>query len=87
MTFQFAFLGTTELIVIAVVVLILFGAKKVPELMKGVGTGIKEFKKASRDVQDEMQRTMEEEARPTPQPRPAAETVAQTEKPQTESKA
>lgn len=87
MTFQFAFLGTTEIIVIAVVVLILFGAKKVPELMKGVGTGIKEFKKASRDVQDEMQRTMDEEVRPTPQPRPASETVAQTEKPQPETKA
>ena len=38
--------------IIAIVVLVIFGAKKVPELMKGVGTGIKEFKKASRDVQD-----------------------------------
>ena len=44
-----AMIGTQEMLVIAVVVLILFGAKKVPELMKGVGTGIKEFKKASKD--------------------------------------
>jgi sec-independent protein translocase protein TatA len=44
-----ALLGTTEMIVIAVVVVILFGARKIPELMKGVGTGIKEFKKASKD--------------------------------------
>lgn len=87
MTFQFAFLGTTEIIVICVVVLILFGARKVPELMKGVGTGIKEFKKASRDVQDELHRVTEEESRPAPQPRPAAETVAQSDKPQGESKA
>lgn len=87
MTFQFAFLGTTEIIVICVVVLILFGARKVPELMKGVGTGIKEFKKASRDVQDELHRVTEEEARTAPQPRPAAETVAQSDKPQGESKA
>lgn len=87
MTFQFAFLGTTEIIVICVLVLILFGAKKVPELMKGVGTGIKEFKKASRDVQDEMHRSMEEEPRPTTQPRPAAETVAQSDKSPTEPKA
>ena len=87
MTFQFAFLGTTEIIVICVLVLILFGAKKVPELMKGVGTGIKEFKKASRDVQDEMHRSMEEEPRPATQPRPAAETVAQADKLPTEPKA
>jgi sec-independent protein translocase protein TatA len=44
-----ALLGTTEMIVIVVVVVILFGARKIPELMKGVGTGIKEFKKASKD--------------------------------------
>jgi sec-independent protein translocase protein TatA len=86
MTLQFAFLGTTEIIVICVVVLILFGAKKVPELMKGVGTGIKEFKKASRDVQDEMQRTMDDEAR-TAHPRPAPDTVAPAQNPPTESKA
>ena len=86
MTFQFAFLGTTEIIVICVLVLILFGAKKVPELMKGVGTGIKEFKKASRDVQDEMHRSMEEEPRPTTQPRPAAETVAQSDQAPTDPK-
>lgn len=66
--FLIAMLGTTEIMVIAVVVLVLFGAKKVPELMKGVGTGIKEFKKASRDVQDELHRAMEE---PPPPPPPA----------------
>jgi sec-independent protein translocase protein TatA len=54
------FIGGTEIMWIAIVVLVLFGAKKVPELMKGVGTGIKEFKKASRDVQDEMQRAMDD---------------------------
>ena len=42
-------LGTTEIMIIAVVVLVLFGARKIPDLMKGVGTGIKEFKKASKD--------------------------------------
>jgi sec-independent protein translocase protein TatA len=44
-----AFLGTTEILVIAVVVVVLFGARKIPDLMKGLGTGIKEFKKASKD--------------------------------------
>lgn len=43
-------LGATELIVILVVVLLLFGGRKIPELMKGLGKGIKEFKDASKGV-------------------------------------
>jgi sec-independent protein translocase protein TatA len=50
-------LGGTELIVIAVAVLILFGSKKIPEFAKGLGQGIKEFKKATREVTDEIQNT------------------------------
>jgi sec-independent protein translocase protein TatA len=50
-TFCLAFFGTWEMIAIAVVVLVLFGAKKIPELAKGVGQGIKEFKKASKDAE------------------------------------
>jgi len=75
-----AFIGPTEILVISVVVLILFGAKKVPELMKGVGTGIKEFKKASRDVQDELQRAVDESPAPSPVPTPKkpTETVSQS---------
>ena len=38
------FIGATELIVIAVIVLLLFGGKKIPELMRGLGRGVKEFK-------------------------------------------
>ncbi len=44
-------LGTTEIILIIAVVLLLFGGKKIPELMKGIGTGIKEFKNAAKDDQ------------------------------------
>ena len=44
-----AMLGTPEILVIAVVVLVLFGARKIPELMKGMGQGVREFKKASKD--------------------------------------
>ena len=47
--------GGWEVILILAVVLILFGAKKLPELAKGLGTGIKEFKKATREVTDEIQ--------------------------------
>ncbi|MBA5792141.1 twin-arginine translocase TatA/TatE family subunit [Flavobacterium sp. xlx-214] len=41
--------GATEIILIVVVILLLFGGKKIPELMKGLGSGIKEFKDASKD--------------------------------------
>ena len=47
-------LGGWEIILILAVVLILFGAKKLPELAKGLGTGIKEFKKATREVTEEI---------------------------------
>lgn len=40
-------LGTPEILIIAVVLVLLFGAKKIPDLMKGLGSGVKEFKKAS----------------------------------------
>ena len=44
-------LGITEILVILAVVLLLFGGKKIPELMKGLGSGIKEFKNAAKDEQ------------------------------------
>lgn len=43
------FIGGPELIVIGLLVVVLFGGKKIPELMRGLGTGIKEFKKATKD--------------------------------------
>lgn len=43
------FIGTPQLILIIVVVLLLFGGKKIPELMKGLGKGVKEFKDASKN--------------------------------------
>jgi sec-independent protein translocase protein TatA len=45
-------LGTFEIILIIAVVLLLFGGKKIPELMKGLGSGIKEFKNAAKDGDD-----------------------------------
>jgi sec-independent protein translocase protein TatA len=41
-------MGATEWIVIGVVILLLFGGKKIPELMKGLGSGVKEFKNAAK---------------------------------------
>ena len=48
------FLGGQELIIILIIVVLLFGAKKIPELAKGLGSGIKEFKKASTDVEKQI---------------------------------
>ncbi len=52
------------MVLILLVVLVLFGAKKLPELAKGLGQGIKEFKKATRDVQDELQAAMDDNPPP-----------------------
>jgi len=68
MTPFFAFLGWPEIVCILIIVLVMFGAKRVPELMKGLGSGIKEFKKASREVQDEVQRAIDEEPEPPRKP-------------------
>ena len=53
-------LGTGELILIGLVVLLLFGGKKLPELMKGLGKGIKEFKEAQKDITSEIQKGMDD---------------------------
>ncbi|MEK7155141.1 MAG: twin-arginine translocase TatA/TatE family subunit [Patescibacteria group bacterium] len=42
-------LGTTELIIIALILLVLFGGKKLPEFIKGLGEAVKEFRKAAKD--------------------------------------
>jgi sec-independent protein translocase protein TatA len=67
--------GGWEIVLILAVVLILFGAKKLPELAKGLGTGIKEFKKATREVTDEIQNAGNEPARTAPAPSTAPANV------------
>ena len=46
---QAGFLGPTEIIVIVLIVILLFGGRKIPELMKGLGQGMKEFRKATKE--------------------------------------
>jgi TatA/E family protein of Tat protein translocase len=66
-----AWIGGSELMVVLVVALILFGSKRIPEFAKGLGQAMKEFKKASNDVSNEIHSAMNQEVSPPPpQPRP-----------------
>ncbi len=47
-------LGTGEIIIIAIIVLLLFGGKKIPELMKGLGKGVKNFKDGVKGLEDDI---------------------------------
>ncbi|MDX1279202.1 twin-arginine translocase TatA/TatE family subunit [Oceanihabitans sediminis] len=47
------FIGWPQVVLIAVVILLIFGGKKIPELMRGLGSGIKEFKDASKEEEEE----------------------------------
>jgi sec-independent protein translocase protein TatA len=53
--------GNTELILIALVVLLLFGGKKIPELMKGIGKGVKGFKDGMQGMEDDLKDTEKKE--------------------------
>jgi sec-independent protein translocase protein TatA len=57
----FLFIGTTEIILIALVVLLIFGGKKIPELMKGIGKGVKSFKDGVNGVEDEKDKLSQKE--------------------------
>jgi len=64
--FFLGMIGMWETVAILAVVLVLFGAKKLPELAQGMGKGIKEFRKATREVNEDLQRAFEEEDTPPP---------------------
>lgn len=52
-------LGMPEIIVITIIVLVLFGGKKLPELMHGVGKGIRDFKKGMNGIEDEIKKDID----------------------------
>ena len=77
-----AWLNGWEVVAILAIVLIIFGAKKLPELARGLGQGIKEFKKSSREIQDEIQQAIDVDAPPPPPAtarRAPEETAARTD--------
>lgn len=52
--------GASEIIIIALIILLLFGGKKIPELMKGIGKGVSNFKKGLNDIEDEIKKPVDE---------------------------
>ena len=53
---MFGNIGESEIILILVIILVFFGAKKIPELAQGLGKGLREFRKAAREIQDDVER-------------------------------
>ena len=53
-------IGTWEIVALVLVVLLLFGGKKIPELMKGLGKGVKSFKQGMKEVEDEIKEDVPE---------------------------
>lgn len=86
MTSMFALfdMGGGQIVLILALILIFFGARRIPELAKGLGQGIKEFKKATREVTDELHNAANDNSYSTPrspeQPKQLAES-APAEKP------
>ncbi len=60
--------GTSEIILIALIVLLLFGGRKIPELMRGLGRGVREFNDAKTNVKREMEDSLSDKDRPSTTP-------------------
>ncbi len=56
-------IGGPELIIIALIVLLLFGGKKIPELMKGLGKGVRNFKDGLKDVEEEITKEVNDDSK------------------------
>lgn len=75
----FGTVGTQELLIILVIVLLLFGAKKLPELARGLGKSMQEFKKATREVEDNFKEAMNEEPKSNSKPAEPTESSKSSE--------
>ena len=53
-------LGTGEIILIVAIILLLFGGRKIPELMRGLGKGVKSFKQGMNEVEDELKKPIDD---------------------------
>ena len=76
-------LEPVHLMILAIVVLVLFGAKKIPEFMRGVGQGMGELQKGLNDVKGKMSVNMDQEPAPAPTPAPSIEASRSAQLPAT----
>ena len=63
MTILLGMIGGPQVILIIAVVLLLFGGRKIPELMRGLGSGIKEFKNATKDEEENASKAIDKDAK------------------------
>ena len=74
-------MGATEMIFVGVVLLLIFGAKRLPELGSGLGKGIREFKRSMRDIGGEIERASDDQQiRPAQRPTVAVPPVAESQR-------
>src|ERR1700732_3604729 len=78
---SFMNLAGPDLIVLLVIILVLFGAKKLPELARGMGQAVKEFQKAKDEFSDEVPKEGKADAPATPPAQPPSSTVARSDTP------
>ena len=71
-------LGTQEIIIILVIVLLLFGGRKIPELMRGLGRGVREFNDAKNNVRKELEDGINESPRTSSNAKPQSTTTTQS---------
>ncbi len=67
---MFGNLGGGEILLIVLFILIFFGAKKIPDLAQGLGKGIREFRKAARDIQDDVEKEVKQIDKPSDEKAP-----------------
>lgn len=73
-------LAPTELILIFLAVLLFFGAKRIPELARSFGKSIKEFKKATSEIEDDIRTAIDEEPKPAAKAPPSSPTIDTSDK-------
>lgn len=77
---MFGNIGPTEMIFLMIILLLVFGAKRLPELGSGLGKGIREFKKSMREINSEIERPVETPQVNAPAPRTAVPSATTEEK-------
>jgi sec-independent protein translocase protein TatA len=84
---MFENLGFGEILLIIIVIVVFFGPKRIPDIAQSIGKGIREFKRAMKDVQDEVSTAMSDKPKESPTPQKKLETSAPSQTITSEGKA